>query len=230
GPAGPTASSGSVPRSTSSATHSRRGSSSSTRSSTSKPTSATYEPHSRGDSRPPRCRRPSRRQDAIDDCVGEVAVVACAGDLVDGRPGAPVVGADSRLVQPASPERLVGAVEPPFGLDGDPAAALEGEHACAFDACNSLAVRAVSRRSAVGADPAQVVLQADDRHRLAPVRPGPATVAEDASPGGQLPVPDTQEPVRQLDLQPHPQRTAAVVADPPGVIALAHPTVDTSRD
>src|SRR5207249_8410103 len=76
----------------------------------------------------------------------------------------------------------------------------------------------------------QVVLQVDDRHRLAHVRPGPATVAEDASPGGQLPVPDTQEPVRQLDLQPHPQRTAAVVADPPGVIALAHPTVDTSRD
>src|SRR5205814_668347 len=78
--------------------------------------------------------------------------------------------------------------------------------------------------------PVQVVLQVDDRHRLAHVRPGPATVTEDASPGGQLPVPDTQEPVWQLDLQPQPQGTAAVVADPPGVIPLAHPTVDTSRD
>src|SRR5690606_26942862 len=43
---------------------------------------------------------------------------------------------------------------------------------------------------------------------------------------GVLPVPYAKHAVRQLDGQPHPHRAAPMVADAPGVVALAPPVAD----
>src|SRR6266545_6421824 len=152
-------------------------------------------------------------------------MVTRPGDLEDRGPLPTVVRTDPYLVQTPTVEGLVRAVERAVGVDGDPSTVGEREHRRASQPHDRLAVLSVGRRHTVDVQPLEVVLEADEWHRLAAVGARPAPVRVDASAVGQLPVPHAEEAVRELDLEPQPQRAAPVITDAPRVVALTPPLV-----
>src|SRR5438093_2987294 len=106
--------------------------------------------------------------------VGEVAVVVGTGHLVDAIAFAAVVGADRQQVLPT--QRAVGRRPLPLTLDDDPAAPGEGHLAGSPQPGHLLPVARPGRRLAVGVGPLEVMVEVDDRNRLASVSRRPAAV------------------------------------------------------
>src|SRR5690349_21699028 len=153
-------------------------------------------------------------------------VVAGAGDLVDGGTPSSVASAHSHQAEPAAMERLVGAGHGALRVDLDDPPVGQRERGRRDEAGDIVAVLAVGSWLAIGSDPGSVVAEVDDGNRLGHVSAGPAAVAVHDRAVRELPVPDAEEPVVELDLPPHPQGAASVVPDAPRVVALADPAVD----
>src|SRR5579863_1790392 len=141
-------------------------------------------------------------------------VVAGAGDLVDGGPAPSVARTHAHQAEPAAMERLVGAGHGALRVDLDGSPVGQGERGRRDEAGDTVAVLTVGSWVVVGSDPAGVVAEVDDGNRLGHVSAGPAAVAVHDRAVGELPVPDAEEPVVELDLPPQPQRAAPVVPDP----------------